>query len=108
MLPQPLVRNNCKIRWISRGEGEDQPKLRFESYLLDGDNWLPIQGGSILTQVRENEEFQILFVLLEKLADRIEPLCADYRVENNKAILNNGNDVLEKLEWFGPEFAEEY
>ena len=116
------TRGNCKVEWIDAGEGQwgmyrpedpnDMRLLRFRSYAKDGDRWMPIQNGSVKTQVRVEEGREMHLLLLDKLLDRIAPrveqALASEAVRNGALILPEGGEFFEQLAWFGPEMAEEY
>lgn len=107
-----LIRGNCRIEWVVvKGEenNEGLQLLRFNSYGRVNEKWLPLKKGSVLTQVRSNEDPEIIELLLEKLADRIKPLVEKGEVgESEIDLKEEGSELFEKMKWFGPEFAEEY
>jgi hypothetical protein len=112
-----LFRNDFMVEWVGLGETNSpggEPLLRFNSYARIDGSWTPIQEGSVLTQVRENEDPEIRTALLEKLADRIEPLVQTAIKKKRWASFScnvdipGADEVFEKMAWFGPEFAEEY
>lgn len=117
------TRGRCKVEWIDSGEGqhgkydpqskEDVHLLRFRCFAKVEKKWIPVQNGSVLSQVSASENKEMRELLLEKLLDRIEPkveeaLQSGSGAKNGALIIKGGAAFFEKLSWFGPEMAEEY
>lgn len=97
-------RNAFAAEWLRSGEhqssdmgGEELLSCRF--FVIEESSWREVDLGDLPTQVRANEDPQVLDVLLDKLLDRVQVfLDGDLSEEQFR------NDIL----WFGPEMAEEY
>ena len=99
-------RGDLAAEWIDCGERQ-APDMGEEALLscrfaIREDAWVDADIGVCSTQVRVQEDPEVLEILLDRLLDRFEeflPGAADPEASAR---------FIEKLRWFGPEMAEEY
>ena len=96
-------RENCRVEWIG-----EEPRLVFQASVRVEGSWLPARNGRVQTQVWPRETNEMRLILLDRLLDRIEPATRDATIVDGEAVLPGGEDLFERLQWFGPEMAEEY
>ena len=121
-MSEPLGRKERKrlaVEWIDAGDKQSEEMggealLRLRLYMLFDQGWVPLQGGSIPTQVRREETKEIRLRLLDRVAEEMLPLVdeasenLDMSTWRQDYFLPKSPELFKKYAWLGPEMAEEY